>query len=342
MLNFHNPVPNSIITGWPWELEKNDKSQPMEVYPKITIITPSFNQGIFIEDTIRSIILQEYPNLEYFIFDGGSEDESLEIIQKYEKHITYWESEPDLGQAHAINKGLLRCTGDIVGWINSDDLLLPGALFTIAKNYILHSDRILLGDVININYSQNMTKIIHQKQVNFRNMITPFITPMKWHQPGVIVPTKFLGENLLLDESLRYFFDQDWLIRLLQKHNVFYINEPIAIFRLHKNSKTVGEKFNWLPEQEIIIKRYWNFISEKNKNKTLSYLQLFAASSSLGVKKWDRKTGQQKLKRAFNLYPKIIFSWKFLEFSIRSILPFQLISWSRTLLINLKIFSPDD
>ena len=101
-----------------------------EAWPRISIVTPSFNQGQFIEETIRSILLQGYPNLEYIIIDGGSTDESVEIIKKYEPWLTYWVSEKDRGQAHAINKGLERCTGEILAYINSDDYYYPGCFCT--------------------------------------------------------------------------------------------------------------------------------------------------------------------------------------------------------------------
>src|SRR5581483_9634111 len=96
--------------------------------PKITIVTPSFNQGQFLEAAIQSVLSQNYPNLEYIIIDGGSSDSSVSIIKKYESRLAYWSSEPDGGQYHAINKGFARATGEIMGWLNSDDLLFPWAL----------------------------------------------------------------------------------------------------------------------------------------------------------------------------------------------------------------------
>ena len=104
-------------------------------FPKISIITPSYNQAEFIEETIESVLSQRYPNLEYIIMDGGSTDGSVEIIKKYEKHLTYWESENDRGHAHALNKGFARSTGNIMAWINSDDKYLPLAFKTIAEVY---------------------------------------------------------------------------------------------------------------------------------------------------------------------------------------------------------------
>lgn len=97
-------------------------------YPKFTVVTPTYNQGQFIEKTIDSVLSQGYPNLEFIIIDGGSQDSTVEVIKKYEKHLTYWVSEPDRGQSHAINKGMAKATGDYLTWLNSDDWYLPGAL----------------------------------------------------------------------------------------------------------------------------------------------------------------------------------------------------------------------
>src|SRR5438132_9480052 len=106
--------------------------------PKISIVTPSFDQGRFIEETIRSVLDQNYPNLEYLIIDGGSTDQTIDIIRKYEKQLSYWESEKDRGQVHAINKGLARATGGICAFLNSHDVYLPGTLATVAKYFDEH------------------------------------------------------------------------------------------------------------------------------------------------------------------------------------------------------------
>jgi len=109
---------------------------PDQSWPKISIVTPSFNQGTYLEKTIRSVLLQGYPNLEYIIIDGGSTDQSVEIIKKYESWVDFWVSEEDRGQSHAINKGLEKATGELLGWLNSDDYFLPDALFKLARSYL--------------------------------------------------------------------------------------------------------------------------------------------------------------------------------------------------------------
>lgn len=126
-------------TGWPWTVPETDlpaRRTDLRSWPKISIITPSFNQGRYLEETIRSVLLQGYPNLEFFIIDGGSTDESVAIIRKYERWLTGWISERDRGQCDAINKGYALCTGDLFNWICSDDLLAPGALTRVAEAFL--------------------------------------------------------------------------------------------------------------------------------------------------------------------------------------------------------------
>ena len=130
--------------------------------PKISIVTPSYNQGQFLEDTILSVINQNYSNLEYIIIDGGSNDNSVEIVKKYENRLKYWISEKDFGQTHAINKGFKKSTGEMINWINSDDLLEPNAL-NILSEEIVKSPKadIYFGDFRKIN-SRNQTIFIRK------------------------------------------------------------------------------------------------------------------------------------------------------------------------------------
>ena len=129
------PPPPAGKTGWPWTVESPQLPDTMpdgKPWPRISIVTPSYNQGQFIEETIRSALLQGYPHLEYIIIDGGSTDDSVGVIKKYQPWLAYWVSEEDRGQSHAINKGFERATGGIMNWINSDDFLAVDALREVA------------------------------------------------------------------------------------------------------------------------------------------------------------------------------------------------------------------
>lgn len=125
------PAPPAGKRGWPWDVASSafpPKRPDGTAWPRITIVTPSLDQGEFLEESIRSVLLQGYPNLEYFVLDGGSTDGSLDIIRRYEPWLSFWVSRPDAGQSDAINQGLAAASGDILGWLNSDDYLAPDAL----------------------------------------------------------------------------------------------------------------------------------------------------------------------------------------------------------------------
>ena len=144
----------------------------LKTYPKITVITPSFNQAEFLERTIKSVLDQNYPNLEYIIMDGGSTDGSVEIIQKYEKYLKFWASEKDNGQSHAINKGLKIATGEWVSWQNSDDIYYPGAFKSAAVAAQTHPEvGLIIGDV----------NLIDEKDRLIRDMHYVWFSPIKPH-----------------------------------------------------------------------------------------------------------------------------------------------------------------
>jgi glycosyltransferase involved in cell wall biosynthesis len=205
-------------------------------YPKITVVTPSYNQGQFIEQTILSVIGQNYPNLEYIIMDGGSSDNTVEIIKKYEKHISYWVSAKDNGQAEAINRGFARSTGSILAWLNSDDYYLPNTLFTVAKQLPTDKPSILIGNCI---HTVDGTNKIFGSRVDKKHQSTNLLL-----EDYVIQPSSFWNkltweEVGTLDEKLHYVFDWDWFIRALNKNVVFNsCQDYLSVYRIHKNHKT--------------------------------------------------------------------------------------------------------
>ena len=147
-----SPPPGKI--GWPW-LEGGPRFPNCmpdgAQWPKLSIVTPSLNQGEFVEETLRSVLLQGYPDLEYIVIDGGSTDDSVGIISKYESWLTYWVSESDKGQTDAIGKGFDKATGVRLGWINSDDMLMPGALYAVALLHQCFPQALIAGSVSNFN-----------------------------------------------------------------------------------------------------------------------------------------------------------------------------------------------
>jgi glycosyltransferase involved in cell wall biosynthesis len=247
------PPPPTGRTGWPWTEETTPLPQTPsdgKPWPSISIVTPSYNQGIYLEETIRSILLQDYPNLEYIIIDGGSTDNSAAIIKKYERWLTYWVSEPDQGQPHAINKGLGRSTGEIFHWINSDDYLLAGALGKIAA--ALGDADAVAGTVINFDESGHRESIVPGELDAVRMIFSEPST--RWHQPGLWFRRKSVIACGGIDEGYHYSFDWDLTIRYLGRFPlVNYLREVVVHFRLHPQSKTVATWERFLQERYRIL-----------------------------------------------------------------------------------------
>jgi glycosyltransferase involved in cell wall biosynthesis len=223
--------------------------------PKISIVTASFNQGQFIEETILSILNQNYPNLEYIIIDGGSTDNTVEIIRKYERHLKYWVSEKDNGQAHAINKGLKLCTGEIFNWLNSDDYLEPSSLIKIAKAFEQQETQMVAGKVRN--FSKLADQLIQNQNLSAEGLMC-WKPAVHFVQPGVWMRRSLIEVCGGIDESFHYAFDWDLYIRYLYFFpNVKEINDLLVHFRLHENSKTesLSDRFA-IEERKIIEKIY--------------------------------------------------------------------------------------
>ncbi len=207
-------------------------------YPKISIVTPSYNQGAFIEETIDSLLSQNYPALEYIIIDGGSTDNTIEMIKKYEKSISYWESKPDNGQSHAINKGLNKCTGDIFNWLNSDDYLEKKSLFTIAEHF-QNSGINLVGGKSKKFSSNTFEKVV--PETFYHQTIEEKIVSPLYMQPSTFIRMDCIKQMGFLNEDLHYSMDYEWILRyllLFGKENIIETDTILSYARLHSNSKT--------------------------------------------------------------------------------------------------------
>jgi len=262
-------------------------------YPRISIITPSFNQGHFLEKTIKSVLNQNYPDIEYIIIDGGSTDQSLDIIKKYERHLSYWVSEADNGQSHAFNKGLEHVSGDIIGWLNSDDIYLENCLFQVADYFNKHPlVDIVFSDYYFIDENDNIIKI--RKEIPFRYKVYLWTQDCYHANCAGFFRRSVFDTVGGLNEALHYSMDYEYYLRCAESGARFGHQRGYwGAYRLHKKSKSINQYASMQKESKFIAKQFYP-----------SHLSTFDAALR---------------KHAFSLFR---FSWKFLIGSyFRSVLP---------------------
>lgn len=258
-------------------------------YPKISIITITYNSEKTLEETIKSVITQDYPNWEYLIIDGGSKDQTLNIIEKYRKQISLVISEPDKGISDAFNKGIKNATGEIIGIINSDDLLLPNALKTIANNYepnvgVYRGNTIIWNDI-------NQSQIIAYPTMKFS--LYSLKKRIICHQ-STFVKKDIYKEFGLYKESFKYMMDVDLLLRLYKNKVRFkYVDAELAVFRLGgvtNNSflRKISEvKRLYVENGAPLIWTYFRVIYFIMFNCTKNFLNIFISPDTL--RKWKFK-----------------------------------------------------
>lgn len=288
--------------------------------PKITVITPSYNQAQFIEETIRSVLDQNYPSLEYIVMDGGSSDGTVDILRKYDHALAYWVSEKDRGQANAINKAFERASGDLIVWINSDDVLLPGSLQAYADAYQRDPSAVILGDLVYFD-GRGVVGIVKQANVKFEGLVVPWLEKTCWLQPGTAVPREVWKKAGPLDESYRFVFDREWGCRLFLIAPVVYLHRTVAKFRLHDQSKTVGEARDWLPEELHVTEKYLARTRYAGRADVIPLLQLGQATRMLTATAYDRRKAFARARGALHAHPRIVFSRAFLGFAARACVP---------------------
>ncbi|MCE5208784.1 MAG: glycosyltransferase [Chloroflexi bacterium] len=209
----------------------------MNYKPKVSIVTPSYNQAQFLEQTIQSVLSQTYPNIEYIVVDGASKDNSVEIIRKYEHRIAWWVSEPDKGQSEAVNKGWMHATGEIIGWLNSDDLLLPDTVTRMVNAFEETPEMgFIYGDVLSIDQHGDIFNVMRFQQWGIEDLAGFEIIS----QPGVFMCREILEQAGYLNNTLHYLMDIHLWLKMIQLAPMRYLPGLAAAARYHAGAKNVA------------------------------------------------------------------------------------------------------
>lgn len=256
------PPPPQGKTDWPWTEASPQLPEMMEdgsPWPRISIVTPSYNQGQFIEETIRSVLLQGYPNLEYLIVDGGSTDGTVDIIRKYEPWLSYWVSERDRGQSHAINNGFQLASGEILAWLNSDDFYTTKALEVVTKTFSQYRKALVLCGICE-KVDESGRKIGYKKPVLLaaEHFIRGGRVP---GQPAVFFRKKIYDQIGGLDENLHYLLDWEYWLRMglsFVPEATVVVNQNLAKARIWPQAKTPTAGTRAIQERENILKQLFH------------------------------------------------------------------------------------
>jgi glycosyltransferase involved in cell wall biosynthesis len=256
------PSPPPGRSGWPWD-EASDllpaAGPDGKPWPKISIITPSYNQAQYIEETIRSVLLQGYPDIEYFIIDGGSTDHTVEIIRKYEPWLSGWVSERDSGQSEAINKGFSRCDGEIFNWMCSDDVLTKGALKTVASLFVAEPATDAVAGACYCQYDDEPEKNVVRK-VDWKGWeLTPYLAAI-W-QPSCYFRRSIVKREFLVRADLHYCMDRElWTYLCSRNAKWKWEDQVLSIYRFTGANKSMVGKQKIIAELDTI---YQDYVSER-------------------------------------------------------------------------------
>ena len=224
-----------------------------QTLPRISIVTPSYNQAKYLPETIESILSQDYPNLEYIIVDGGSTDGSAEIIRKYASHLAYWVSEKDSGQSEAINKGLHRATGNLFNWINSDDLLFPGALHRIARAFSRRPDAdLIVGDNAR---GDEKGRVIRVSAAPSPRSLSPREWAIWVAQQSTFISSRILKRVGGVRNDLHCVMDAELYYRIFQAGGRFVrVKGLVGMIREQPAAKGIARWDDWRPERDIVFR----------------------------------------------------------------------------------------
>ncbi|MCM0758036.1 glycosyltransferase [Sporomusa sphaeroides DSM 2875] len=221
-------------------------------YPRISIIMPSYNQDLYIQDAIESVIVQNYPNLEFILIDGGSTDSTVDIIKRYEKYLSYWVSEPDQGHGHALNKGFSKSTGEIMAWLNSDDKYVPGAFTNVAEIFLQFPD---------VNWITGKTGVwdkqgnLYKEYYKYKNIYDYILSDYGWIQQESVFWRRGLWDKAggFINENYKFMVDGELWTRFFLIDELWHVNARLSGYRMHDTNRATLYRDEVLREMEKAI-----------------------------------------------------------------------------------------
>jgi glycosyltransferase involved in cell wall biosynthesis len=226
------PLPGRMADGSPW--------------PRISIVVASLNHAAFVEQMLRSVLLQGYPDIELVVIDGGSTQATLDVLERYRSWFSYFVSEPDRGQSHALNKGMARISGVVFSHLDTDDYLLPGALAAVAEQAVRHPGTIIAGDVVRTVEGRDTTTV-HRHRPHDLHAYAQWWSTEHHGGPGMFFPAAHLPAVGQVNESLHYLMDYEYTLRFLAVTAIVPLHREVAVIRHHDGCKSVkhGDEFVW-------------------------------------------------------------------------------------------------
>lgn len=277
--------------------------------PLVSIITPSYNQAAYLEAALLSVLRQEYPHLEYIVIDGGSTDGSLEILQRYGDQLAYWTSEPDQGQADAINKGLRMATGEVVAWLNSDDLYMSGTVREAVQALQTHPQAgMVYGDGLMVDASGRLLDKHRYRDYDVRDLL-------HWEvllQPTTFMRTKVLREVGYLSSQYHYILDHELWIRIAARYPIVHVPSFWAVERTHLQAKTVAQAAVWVEEGRAFMKRADSDprlgpLLKEDPRSIEAHFQAFAARRLIDAHRFREALG--RMLKALTLKPTVVLRY---------------------------------
>lgn len=272
------PPPPAGKTGWPWTVETNHALYANNAaWPKLTIVTPSYNQDKFIEETIRSVLLQNYPNLEYIVIDGGSTDNTKKVLEKYSPWISYWQSEKDNGQSHAINMGFSLADGEYLAWINSDDYYLQNVFHTVVNRFLQSNAAFVYGYGYNKSAAEDLELIKVLPLLDYFIKIPSLIQPSCFWKYAIHQP---------IWEELHCALDYELWLRIVKGTRKSLISEPLTVTNIHDDAKTHDPKMEMKWQED--------------------HLKIWAENAHGSVPEWKRITFLYRIrKKVYEVFSRI-------------------------------------